>query len=423
MHMQSIPKATSPLATWLYYLEQLHSSAIDLGLKRVGLVAKNLDLLHPADYIFTVAGTNGKGTTCRTLESILINAGYRVGVYSSPHLLHYTERVRIQGLELPERSHCAALDYIEQGRGEISLSYFEFSTLSALHLFKNAKLDVVILEVGLGGRLDATNIVDADVSVVTTIALDHTDWLGSDRDSIGREKAGIFRTNRPAIVGEYDMPYSISAYAEHIGAKLKQVGKDWNYQVVNDKSWSWTGNNCVYHQLPMPHIPIANAATALAALNYSSLTVSEIAIQQGIEQARLPGRFQIVSEQPRVILDVAHNPHASAYLASKLNDSTFRGGKLRAVVAMLADKDISGTLGNMCPLIDKWYCAPLEGARGTTVEQIACHLPDAAVFNSVEQAWQQARLDADKNDTIIVFGSFHTVAKVMAILDMEKTDD
>lgn len=420
--MQSIPKATSPLATWLYYLEHLHSSAIDLGLHRVGHVAKKLDLLHPADYIFTVAGTNGKGTTCRTLESILLRAGYRVGVYSSPHLLHYTERVRIQGLELPESSHCAALEYIEQGRGETSLSYFEFSTLSALHLFKDAKLDVVILEVGLGGRLDATNIVDADVSVITTIALDHTDWLGSDRDSIGREKAGIFRTNHPAIVGEYDMPHSISAYADNIGAKLKQVGQDWNYQ-VNDKSWSWMGNNCVYHNLPMPNVPLANTATAIAALHYSSLTVSEIAIRQGIEQAKLPGRFQIVSEQPRVILDVAHNPHASAYLASKLHDNLFRGGKLRAVVAMLADKDIQGTLNNMCPLVDKWYCAPLEGARGTTVEQIACHLPEPSLFYSVEQAWRQARLDADKNDTIIVFGSFHTVAKVMAILDMEKTND
>lgn len=424
--MQSIPKATSPLATWLYYLERLHSSAIDLGLHRVGHVAKNLDLLHPADYIFTVAGTNGKGTTCRALESILMCAGYRVGVYSSPHLLRYTERVRIQGRELPESSHCAALNYIEQGRGETSLSYFEFSTLSALHLFKNAKLDVVILEVGLGGRLDATNIVDADVSVVTTIALDHTDWLGSDRESIGREKAGIFRTNHPAIVGEYDMPRSISVYAKHIGAKLKQVGKDWNYQ-VNNKSWSWMGNNCVYSHLPIPHIPLANAATALAALNYSSLPVSEIAIRRGIEQAILPGRFQLVSEQPRVILDVAHNPHASAFLASKLHDIdiTIKGGKLRAVVAMLADKDIQGTLSNMRPLVDKWYCAPLEGPRGATIEQIACHLPksELLLFNSVEQAWRQARQDANKNDTIIVFGSFHTVAKVMAILDMEKTDD
>ncbi len=422
MGIQSNPKATSSLATWLCYLENSHSSTIDLGLHRVGDVAKKLDLLHPAPYVFTVAGTNGKGTTCRTLESILMCAGYRVGVYSSPHLLRYTERVRIQGQELPESAHSAALSHIEQGRGEISLSYFEFGTLSALHLFKKANLDVVILEVGLGGRLDATNIVDADISIVTTIALDHTDWLGSDRESIGREKAGIFRCRHPAIVGEQDMPKSISTYADNIGALLKQVGKDWYYQ-INDSSWQWSGNNRIYYDLPMPQVPLANAATALAALSYSSLVVSENAIKQGIAQAALPGRFQIISDHPKVIFDVAHNPHASAHLALKLEKNSFSMGKVRAVVAMLADKDIQGTLNNMYSVVDEWYCAPLDGARGTSVEQIACYLSKPKIFNSVEEAWHKAYIDADKNDTIIVFGSFHTVAKVMAVIKMEKTGD
>ncbi len=206
MIIKRTPQAASPLASWLSYLENLHSKTIDLGLERVSLVAARLGVLKPAPFVFTVAGTNGKGTTCRTLESILMAAGYKVGVYSSPHLVRYTERVRVQGQELPESAHTASFAEIESARGDISLTYFEYGTLSALWLFKQAQLDVVILEVGLGGRLDATNIVDADVAVVTSIALDHTDWLGPDRESIGREKAGIFRSEKPAIVGEPEMP-------------------------------------------------------------------------------------------------------------------------------------------------------------------------------------------------------------------------
>lgn len=202
MENKSIPQATSPLAAWLSYLENLHSKTIDMGLERVSQVAARLDVLKPAPFVFTVAGTNGKGTTCRTLESVLMAAGYKVGVYSSPHLVRYTERVRVQNTELAESAHTASFAAIEAARGDTSLTYFEYGTLSALWLFKQAQLDVVILEVGLGGRLDATNMVDADVAVVTSIALDHTDWLGPDRESIGREKAGIFRANKPAVVGE-----------------------------------------------------------------------------------------------------------------------------------------------------------------------------------------------------------------------------
>ncbi|HCL6141518.1 TPA: bifunctional tetrahydrofolate synthase/dihydrofolate synthase, partial [Klebsiella oxytoca] len=218
MEKQPIPQATSPLATWLSYLEHLHSKTIDLGLARVSEVAQRMAVIKPAPFVFTVAGTNGKGTTCRTLESVLMAAGYKVGVYSSPHLVRYTERVRVQGEELPELAHTTSFAEIEAARGDISLSYFEFGTLSALWLFQQARLDVVILEVGLGGRLDATNIVDADVAVVTSIALDHTDWLGPNRESIGREKAGIFRSGKPAIVGEPDMPLTIAEVASEKGA-------------------------------------------------------------------------------------------------------------------------------------------------------------------------------------------------------------
>lgn len=413
-----IPQATSPLASWLYYLEHLHSQAIELGLDRVRSVADSLGLLKPAPYVFTVAGTNGKGTTCRTLETILMAQGYRVGVYSSPHLIRYTERVRIQGKELPEHEHTQAFSLIENGRKEISLTYFEYSTLSALQLFKQAGLDVVILEVGLGGRLDATNIVDADVAVVTSIALDHTDWLGSDRESIGREKAGIFRSNKPAVVGEPDMPSTIGDVAKGLNAPLYRRGYEWSFDLNSSASeWCWQSDNQTISGLPLPNVPLANAATALAALHYSSLKVSEQAIRQGLQQASLPGRFQTVGECPLRILDVAHNPHAAGYLAERLAALPHRGGKVYAVVGMLADKDIEGTLALLKPLVDAWYCAPLEGPRGATAEQLAQYLPESRCFPDVTHAWQQALQDANTQDVIIVCGSFHTVAHVMEALE------
>lgn len=414
------PQATSPLVTWLHYLEHLHAQAIDLGLERVKQVAEHLQLLQPAPTVFTVAGTNGKGTTCCTLESILLAAGLRVGVYSSPHLVRYTERVRIQGKELPEALHTQAFADIEAGRGAVSLTYFEFGTLSALQLFKQANLDVVILEVGLGGRLDATNIVDADVSVVTSIAIDHTDWLGNDRESIGREKAGIFRQGRPAVVGEPDMPGTIADVAAEKGAQLHRRGRDWEYSMQRE-TWSWQDKQRELSRLPLPNVPLANAATALAALHYSSLNVSEEAIRQGLQHAALPGRFQTVQASPRLILDVAHNPHAAAYLANRLAELP-KTGKVRAVIGMLSDKDIAGTLAHLTPLVDAWYCAPLEGPRGATAQQIAEHLTHSQSFSDVVAAWKQAMSEATEQDIVIVYGSFHTVAHVMEALDEEKAN-
>ncbi|SLM62321.1 Dihydrofolate synthase / Folylpolyglutamate synthase [Dickeya aquatica] len=413
------------MAAWLHYLEHLHSQAIELGLDRIRQVAERLDLLQPAPRVFTVAGTNGKGTTCCTLESILSVAGLRVGVYSSPHLLRYTERVRIQGRELPESSHTHAFAAIEAGRGEISLTYFEFGTLAALWLFKQAQLDVVILEVGLGGRLDATNIVDADVAVVTSIALDHTDWLGNDCESIGREKAGIFRAGKPAVVGEPAMPASIADVAQEKGAQLMRLGVDWQFS-ASAESWRWQNAHTHYDDLPLPPIPLANAATALAALQASGLTPGIEVIRQGLRQATLPGRFQVVSQHPLLILDVAHNPHAAAYLATRLS-ALPPHGKIRAVLGMLADKDIPGTLLHLKPQVDEWYCAPLEGPRGTRAEQLAQHLAacdivsNVALFSTVTTAWQQAMQDSAPEDVVIVCGSFHTVAHVMAALEESGT--
>ncbi|WP_045856100.1 bifunctional tetrahydrofolate synthase/dihydrofolate synthase [Raoultella terrigena] len=415
MEKEPIPQATSPLATWLSYLEHLHSKTIDLGLTRVNEVAGRMAVVKPAPFVFTVAGTNGKGTTCRTLESVLMAAGYRVGVYSSPHLVRYTERVRVQGEELPEAAHTASFAEIEAARGEISLSYFEFGTLSALWLFKQAQLDVVILEVGLGGRLDATNIVDADVAVVTSIALDHTDWLGPDRESIGREKAGIFRSGRPAIVGEPDMPHTIADVAAEKGAVLRRRGVDWRY-ASGEQGWDFSDQQGTLAGLPLPQVPMPNAATALAALRASGLTVSEQAIRDGIRQAMLPGRFQIIGEAPRVILDVAHNPHAAAYLAGRLK-SLPKTGRVLAVIGMLHDKDIAGTLANLMAEVDCWYCAPLEGPRGATAEQLLEHLRTGRACADVAQAWHAAMADAGPEDTVLVCGSFHTVAHVMEEID------
>jgi len=415
--MDNIPQATSPLVTWLHYLENLHTQAIELGLARVQRVATQLNLLTPAPVVFTVAGTNGKGTTCRTLETLLLAAGYRVGVYSSPHLLRYTERVRIQGEELAESEHTASFADIEARRGDISLTYFEFSTLSALWLFKRAGLDVVILEVGLGGRLDASNIVDADIAVITSIALDHTDWLGPDRESIGREKSGIFRRGKPAVVGEPEMPESIAAVADTLGANLLRRGRDW-YFTAGENNWSFSDAQGALRGLPLPQVPLPNAATALAALRVSPLTVDESIIYAWLDKAILPGRFQTVSQAPRVILDVAHNPHAAAYLADQLSKLP-KTGKVHAVVGMLHDKDIAGTLACLATQVDHWYCAPLDGPRGASAEQIMAHLSEADAFSSVSGAFNHARQQALAQDIVLVCGSFHTVAQVMETMETE----
>ncbi|VAX76900.1 Dihydrofolate synthase/folylpolyglutamate synthase [Serratia symbiotica] len=411
-----IPQATSPLYEWLYYLENLHSKSIDLSLERVQHVASHLDLLSPAPTVFTVAGTNGKGTTCCTLEAILLAANLRVGVYTSPHLLRYTERVRIQGQELNESDFSNSFATIDKGRCGTTLTYFEFSTLSALNLFKQARLDVVILEVGLGGRLDATNIVDPNVAVITSIALDHTEWLGNNRDSIGSEKAGIFRSGKPAVVGEPNMPLSIQKIAEKLGVPLYCNGIAWSYN-ENCNQWQWKGGKIELAGLPIPHVPLVNAATALATLSYSSLDIGHRAICVGLKLATLPGRFQLICQEPRLILDVAHNPHAAAYLATRLSSLPRNGGKVRAVIGMLLNKDIVGTLACLHAEVDEWYCASLDAPRGAPAELLAQHLPQSRQFIDVASAWREATFDADKTDIVIVFGSFHTVAQVMVALN------
>ncbi|WP_318490891.1 bifunctional tetrahydrofolate synthase/dihydrofolate synthase [Photobacterium leiognathi] len=412
------PQATASLSIWLKYLEQLHTSAIDLGLDRVKAVGKKADLLKPAPCVITVAGTNGKGSTCAMLEAILIEAGYKVGVYSSPHLVRYNERVRINNQELDDSEHTKAFASVEAARGNISLSLFEFGTLSALTLFKTHQVDVVVLEVGLGGRLDATNIVDHDVSVITSLAIDHVDWLGDNIDVIGYEKAGIFRSGKPAICGQPHPPATVPAHADDIGAELYQVGYQFEYQ-IEDNHWNWQCGAFDLTQLPLPNLPLPNAATALMALGAAELDISEENIINGLKKAQLPGRMQRVSEQPLIIMDVAHNPHSAEYFANQLSKIKQKEGKskIHAVVAMLHDKDIASTIAAMRDTVDDWYPASLTGPRAATAEEILQHLPANCVgFDKPESAFDQALTQAGEDDMVIVFGSFYTVGQITSHL-------
>lgn len=418
------PFSSSPLSIWLDYLGRIHTKAIDLGLERIQQVAERLDLLNPKHFVFTVAGTNGKGTTCRALEVFLMASGYRVGVYSSPDLLHYNERVRIQGVVPSDSSYTKVFSLIETARSDISLSFFESTTLAALMLFKQAGLDIVILEVGLGGRLDATNIIDANMAIITSIALDHTDFLGADRESIAREKAGIFRQNQHAIIGEPDMPNSMAEIAVALGTTLSRVGYDW-YWRKQDKGWEFQDDRGVLSALSFPQIPLPNAATAIAALRASHFQVDDQCIRENISSLSLPGRFQRIPltlpVSVEVILDVAHNPHAADYLSVKLAELP-KMGRLIAIVGMLQDKDIAATLAPMLPLVDQWHCASLDVRRGAPAEALAAHLPkmQTTVHTSVKEAWQAASQQAKENDTILVFGSFSTVSKALEAINHEE---
>lgn len=403
------------LVDWLSYLEQIHPVNIDMGLERVGAVARRMGLTRLPFKVITVAGTNGKGSSCAMAASILMAAGYKVGVYSSPHLLRFTERVRIDGAELSDSEHCAAFAEVEAARGEIALTFFEFATLAGLWLFCRAAPDVLLLEVGLGGRLDATNVVESDVAMITSIALDHCDWLGDTREAVAVEKAGVYRAGKPAISGEPNPPATIASEAARIGASLRQVGRDFHGD-EHDTGWDYHGLNH-WLGLPKPALPLMNAVTVLAALESLGLPLAESAIREGLANARLAGRMQRLQDEPLVIVDVAHNPHSAAYLASQLRQIPGTG-KRRAVVGMLKDKDMAGSLAELDGLIDQWFLASLTGPRAATAEQLVVALGDgqgpAATFDGVSVAYRAALAASSPDDMVIVFGSFYTVADVLA---------
>lgn len=424
------PTADDDLATWLQYLEQLHPQAIDMGLERIRSVAERLQLLQPQAYVFTVAGTNGKGSTVRFLETFLTTAGYRTGVYISPHLQHYPERVRISGQQLDERAHVQAFAAVEAARQKVSLTYFEFGTLAALWLMQQQPLDALILEVGLGGRLDAVNIIDPDIAVLTSIGIDHVGFLGADRNSIGMEKIGIFRPHRVAICGEPELPEAVREAVQQRVVALRQVGVDFYYQRDSSDAerWHWWQGDLQWRDLPLPQLPLPNAATALAALVASKFQLSATQIASALQQAREPGRLQYIehaaaSQQPPWLLDVAHNPHAAAYLAQQLRQR-FPQRSILAVVGMLADKDVRGTLQALAPVVQQWFFTDLSAPRGASAVHLASQLaPDSAVPVScwptlaaaLRAAEQQARALAKAQPLVLICGSFLTVAAALAI--------
>ncbi len=395
-----------------------------MGLARVSQV-RDAMTLHPPFPIITVAGTNGKGSTCTLLAACLSAAGYRIGVYSSPHLVRYNERVRVGSDFASDQSLCDAFAKVEAARGDQSLTPFEFGTLAAMQVFIEASLDVVILEVGLGGRLDAVNIFDPDCAIVTSIAIDHEAWLGNTREAIGFEKAGVFRRNRPAICADPDPPASIAAVAEALGAHLLQIDRDFSYQ-VHAEEWSFTLGERTWSGLPRLKLSgafqLRNASAALAALMSleARLPVSAEALREGLQSASLAGRFQKISEAPQVIMDVAHNPHAAAELAANLRTEPCQG-KTWAVFGMLSDKDIAGVIAALDPLVDCWCVSGIAEHRGASLEEMLARLSGVrgrvSGFASPEAAYQDARLYAQETDRIVVFGSFITVGAVMGYLE------
>jgi dihydrofolate synthase/folylpolyglutamate synthase len=413
------------LPDWLAYLERIHPFAIEMGLERVSAVRKRL-ALRPDFPIITVGGTNGKGSVCAMMEAILSSAGYRVGLYTSPHLLRYNERVRIAGCPAGDEVLTRAFGRVESARTPDSLTYFEFGTLAAMDIFVREQVDVAVLEVGLGGRLDAVNVFEPDCTVVTAVDFDHMDYLGPDRESIGREKAGIFRSGVPVVCGDEDPPATLTAHAASVGAPLFLNGRDFGYKRGRGdwQYWSVQGKRSA---LPYPALrgtyQLANAATALAALEQMKhrLPVDMGAIRAGLLEVDLPGRFQVVPGRPLVVLDVGHNPHAARGLSASLRELP-AGGRVIAVFAMLKDKDIAGVADALKDQVQEWLVAGLPGPRGASSARIEQALTSIGVsgpirqFDSPENAYQSASRSAEQDDKILVFGSFFTVGAVVRAL-------
>lgn len=427
------PRERSPrfrtLADWLAWQETLHPNAIDLGLERLQRTLDRLGWQRPACPVITVAGTNGKGSCVALTARILAEAGYRVGTFTSPHLLRYNERIAIGGVEVSDQALMSAFERIDAARGDETLTFFEFNAAAALLVFADEQPDAVVLEVGLGGRLDAVNVVDADVCVVTSIDLDHCDWLGADRETIGREKAGIFRAGRPAIFGARDMPSSIAEYARQIGAGLLQLGRDFDWLPLQDR-WSWRGRNGDQRDLPAPalhgEIQYDNAATVLTALEAlaPALPVPRPAIERGLLTVTLPGRFQIVRRtRPRRlewILDVAHNPAAARTLAAQLKARS-TSGRTIAVCGVLGDKDVEGIVSAVRDSFDVWVIVGLQGGRALAPDVLAARARAVganveAVAVDVVAGCRAAEALARAGDRVVVFGSFLTVGPALAML-------
>ncbi|MGE0674549.1 MAG: bifunctional tetrahydrofolate synthase/dihydrofolate synthase [Methylibium sp.] len=414
------------LADWLAHCAAMHPTEIDLSLERVVEVRSRLGLELKVP-VFTVAGTNGKGSTCAMLEAIALQAGYCVGLYAKPHLVHFEERCRVNGRMVDAADLLPHFEAVEAARREITLSIFEFTTLAIARLLAHAPLDLVILEVGLGGRFDAVNAFDADCAVITSIDLDHMEFLGPDRESIGREKAGVMRRGKPAVVSDPVPPRSVLAEAQRIGADLWLLGRDFNFS-GDRQQWSWAGRERRYNGLAYPALrganQLLNAAGVLGAFEAmrGTLPITAQAVRNGLALVELPGRFQIVAGQPTLVLDVAHNPHSVAALAQNLDQMGFHP-RTRAVFGAMRDKDLPAILTRMAPLVDDWHFTDLPIPRAARAEELAtlheslgCKGPGPVGVHrhaDPSQALAAALAAADPADRIVVFGSFYTVGGVL----------
>jgi dihydrofolate synthase/folylpolyglutamate synthase len=413
------------LSDWLAHCERLHPKSIDMGLERVQQVRDRMGLRFECPVI-TVAGTNGKGSTCALLEAIALQAGWRTGVYTSPHLVHFEERCRIAGEIVSPQALVPHFERVEAARQGQALTYFEFTTLAILSLMAASPLDVAILEVGLGGRLDAVNAIDTDCAIITSVDLDHTEYLGPDRESIGREKAGILRGGKPAIVSDPVPPHSVLQYAQAIEADLWLLGRDYNFS-GDKQQWAWAGRGRRYAGLAYPALrganQLLNASGVLAAFEAlrTRLPVTAQAVRNGLAMVELPGRFQIVPGQPTLVLDVAHNPHAVAALAANLDHMGFYP-TTHAVFGAMGDKDLAPMLAKIGPLVDRWYFTDLPTPRAAAAAALMERwqaLPGhrdvpASTHASPGEALRAAVAAAEPTDRILVFGSFYTVGGVLA---------
>jgi dihydrofolate synthase/folylpolyglutamate synthase len=419
-----MPSTPRTLADWLAHCERLHPKNIDMTLGRVRAVKERLGLRFDVPVI-SVAGTNGKGSTCAMLESIAVQAGYRVGLYIKPHLVHFEERCRVNGAMVDEATLLPHFEAVEAARGDTTLSYFEFTMLAILRVFMHTPLDLVILEVGLGGRLDAVNVIDTDCAVITSIDIDHTEYLGPTREHIGLEKAHIMRAGKPAIVSDPMPPQSVIDHALKIGADLWLAGRDFR-QSGDRQQWQWSGRNKRFNALAYPALrganQLLNASGALAAFEalHARLPITAQAVRQGLARVDLPGRFQIVPGQPTLVLDVAHNPQSVAALALNLDQMGFFP-RTHAVFGAMHDKDLAGLLAHIAPLVDAWYLTDLDTPRAATALALAALVSGLAPSRAVPvsthadpaSALRSAVERADPVDRILVFGSFYTVGGVL----------
>lgn len=414
--------AEDTLDDWLGWLEQQHPKAIDLGLERIHLVAKKLNLAGTSNTVVTVAGTNGKGSCIALMESICLAAGLRVGTYTSPHITHYCERIKLNGRPVSEKTLCQHLAKVTGFNDETTLTYFEYGTLAALSIFQEQPLDILFLEVGMGGRLDAVNIIDSDFAIITHIDIDHTEWLGDNREAIGREKAGIFRSGQRAICGDLNPPNSVIEHGQALGTDIAFLQRDFFY-TEKENMWDWSAEGIVLNGLPKPSLRLDNAAIALQgiALLSDKWAISPEAICQGLRHVHLPARQQLLTNTPMTLFDVAHNPDACRALAENVSHLKAPGQRILSVVGMLEDKDVGASLAPFDDLVDEWYLGDLTVRRAAQPQALLDNLPEKSqprgkLFDSIPFAWEYALKQATDKDLIIVFGSFHTVAQVFAIM-------